>query len=64
MCQSTVFLVKDGEKTELMREVISLEQTPEGLRVATFFDEPKIVRARVERMDLLKHTITLVAEEK
>ncbi len=64
MCQSTVFLVKDGEKTELMREVISLEQTPEGLRIATFFDEPKIVRARVERMDLLKHTITLVAEEK
>ena len=55
MCQATVYL--NGE--ELMKDVISLRPTPEGLRVSTFFEMPKIVQASIREIDLLKHRIWL-----
>jgi predicted RNA-binding protein len=55
MCQATVYL--DGE--ELMRDVTYLRPTPDGLRVSTFFEAPKIVRAAIREIDLLKHRIWL-----
>jgi predicted RNA-binding protein len=55
MCQATVYL---GEQ-ELARDVTWLEQTAEGVRFATFFDEPKTVRGRIRRIDFLKHLIVL-----
>jgi predicted RNA-binding protein len=30
--------------------------------LSTFFEEPQTVRARIQRVDLLKHTVMLVAE--
>jgi predicted RNA-binding protein len=62
MCQATVFLAKDGEKTELMRDVILLEPVQEGLRLQAFFEEPVTVQARIQHIDFLKHTVTLVAD--
>jgi predicted RNA-binding protein len=63
MCQATVYLVQDGQKKEIMRDVILLEPTPDGLRLQAFFEEPVTVKARVDRIDFLKHTVTLTAEE-
>jgi len=63
MCQAIVYLARDGLEEELMRDVILLESTEEGLRLSTFFEPPQTVRARVQRIDFLKHTVTLVAEE-
>jgi len=60
MCQATVYLAQDGQEQELMRDVILLEPVEEGLRLQAFFEEPMTVRARVERIDFLKHTVTLV----
>jgi predicted RNA-binding protein len=60
MCQATVYLAQDGQEKELMRDVILLEPVEEGLRLQAFFEEPVTVRARVERIDFLKHTVTLV----
>jgi predicted RNA-binding protein len=62
MCQATVFLAQDGEKKELMRDVILLEPVEGGLRLQAFFEEPVTVQARIERIDFLKHTITLVMD--
>ena len=64
MCQATVYLVKDGEREEIMREAISLVSTPDGIQVQTFFEEPRMVKARVEAIDFLKHTVTLVPLER
>jgi predicted RNA-binding protein len=63
MCQATVFLAQDGQQKEIMRDVILLEPAEGGLRLQAFFEEPVLVRARIERIDFLKHTVTLVAEE-
>jgi predicted RNA-binding protein len=60
VCQATVYLTRDGQEEELMRDVILLEPVEEGLRLQAFFEEPVTVQARVERIDFLKHTVTLV----
>ena len=63
MCQATVYLARDGQEEEIMRDVILLEPVDEGLCLQAFFEEPVTVQARVERIDFLKHTVTLVPVE-
>lgn len=63
MCQATVYLAQGGQEKELMRDVILLEPVDEGLRLHAFFEEPVTVHARVESIDFLKHTVTLVPTE-
>ena len=63
MCQATVNLVQDGQEKELMRDVVLLEPDEEGLRLQAFFEEPVVVKARVSRIDFLKHTVTLTPLE-
>jgi predicted RNA-binding protein len=64
MCQATAYLMRDGQEQleEIMQDVILLETTVDGVRLSTFFEEPQTVRARVGRIDFLKHTVTLVSE--
>ncbi len=57
MCQARVVMIKDGREEELMREVISLEVTEEGLLLKTFFDEPRLIKGRISRIDFLKHVV-------
>ena len=63
MCQATVYLVQDGQEKEIMRDVILLEPDKAGLRLQAFFEEPVVVKARVSRIDFLKHTVTLTPLE-
>lgn len=63
MCQANVYLLRDGQKEEIMREATFLEVTDKGVRVATFFEEPRFVPAKVATVDFLKHTVTLVPYE-
>jgi predicted RNA-binding protein len=64
MCQATAYLARDGQERseEIMQDVILLETTADGVRLSTFFEEPQTVRARIGRIDFLKHTITLNPE--
>jgi predicted RNA-binding protein len=62
MCQATVYLADGGQEEEIMRDVILLEPVANGVRLATFFEEPQIVRAHIGRVDFLKHTVTLIPE--
>ncbi len=63
MCQATVSLLRGGQKEEIMRDVILLEPVDGGVRLQAFFEEPVVVRARIGRIDFLKHTVTLVPVE-
>ena len=63
MCQATVYLAGEGQQEEeIMRDVILLEPVANGVRLTTFFEEPQTVRARIQRIDFLKATVTLVPE--
>lgn len=55
MCQATVFL--DGK--EIMRDVIYIEPLPEGVRLSTFFEEPLLVSASIQQIDLMKNRVIL-----
>jgi len=63
MCQATVYMAQDGQEEEIMRDVVLLEPVEDGLRLQAFFEEPVIVKARVSRIDFLKHSVTLVPTE-
>ena len=63
MCQATVYLARDGQEEEIMRDVVLLEPVEDGLRLQAFFEEPVFVKARVSRIDFLKHSVTLVPVE-
>ena len=63
MCQATVFLSKNGQEEEIMRDLVLLEPVEGGLRLQAFFEEPVVVKARVSRIDFLKHSVTLVPTE-
>jgi predicted RNA-binding protein len=60
MCQATVFL-KDQQ---IAQDVIWLEQAENGVRLATFFEEPQLVYGRICRIDFLKHRVLLEPMEK
>ena len=64
MCQATVYLVDEGEKQEIMRDVVLLEPIADGVRVQAFFEEPVTLQARIDHIDFLKHTVTLVAADR
>ncbi len=60
MCQSTIFLRReDGSEEEIMRDAILVEPRDEGVLIQTFFEEPRLVRAEIETIDLLKHRVVL-----
>jgi predicted RNA-binding protein len=59
MCQATVYLKQDGQEKQIMRDVILLEPVENGVRLATFFEEPRLVRGRVLYIDFLKHCVWL-----
>ena len=64
MCQATVYLAQgwsgEGDSCGI---VVLLEPVEDGLRLQAFFEEPVTVKARVSRIDFLKHSVTLVPVE-
>ena len=55
MCQAVVYLNDE----EVMCDVIRVEPLPEGVRLTTFFEPPRIVPAVIREIDLLKHRVML-----
>lgn len=55
MCQATVYL---GDE-EVAREVTGLQLIEDGIRLTSFFDDPKIIHGRVLHIDFLKHRVQL-----
>lgn len=59
MCQSSVFLIENGEEKEIKRDVILVEPVKEGVKIQGFFESPETIPARIKTIDLLKHRIIL-----
>jgi predicted RNA-binding protein len=55
MCQATVYL----EEVEIAQDIIRLDQVEDGVRIATFFEEPRLVPGRIRTIDFLKHWVIL-----
>jgi predicted RNA-binding protein len=60
MCQISVVFEENGEQQKVMDNVTGLDVTPEGIVLATFFEEPKTVTgAAISRIDFLGGTVVL-----
>jgi predicted RNA-binding protein len=57
MCQAKVYL--DGNK--IMEDVIWLELTQDGFLLRSLFNETRVVRGKLEGIDLLKHQVRLTS---
>ncbi len=63
MCQMKVMLDKEGQQELVMEDVTQLEVSEEGIRVSTFFEEPKVVSGvAVKKIDFMSGTVTLQAK--
>ncbi|NDY43518.1 CooT family nickel-binding protein [Dissulfurirhabdus thermomarina] len=62
MCQSTVYLRRDGREEELLRDAILVEPCEGGTRIQGLFEGPQVVPARIAVIDLLKHRVVLEPE--
>ena len=60
MCESKVFLLRDGEREKVMDDVVRMEVEADGVRVFDIIGNEKFVEgARVSFADLLGHQILL-----
>ncbi|OCC14360.1 hypothetical protein DBT_2233 [Dissulfuribacter thermophilus] len=59
MCQSSVFLIKDGNEQEILKDAILVEPVEDGVKIQALFEAPQVVKAKIEKIDLLKHKIIL-----
>ena len=60
MCQMKVMLDRKGQQELVMEDVTKLEVTEDGVRVSTFFEEPKIVSgAAVNTIDFTSGILIL-----
>lgn len=55
MCEAAVYL--DDEL--IVRDVVSVRVLPEGVRLATLFESPRLVQATVREIDLANHRVIL-----
>jgi predicted RNA-binding protein len=63
MCQMRVLFESKGREEVLLENVTLLEKTPEGLRISTLFEEPRLVKGVLARIDFLAGRVILQAEE-
>jgi len=55
MCQATVYL---GDEV-ILRDVMGVEPVPEGVKLTTMFEGPRVVAAQIREIDLLEHRVVL-----
>lgn len=59
MCEAVVFVVKDGEKEQVMENVVTVHPEGDKLLLTDLFGEQKLITASIERIDLTGHEIIL-----
>jgi predicted RNA-binding protein len=57
MCQTTAYLLENGQEKLLMNDVISLIPEEGYVRLVNLFGEELTVAGRIRQMDLLSHKI-------
>ena len=59
MCEAIVFVIKDGEKQQVMENVVTVHPEGDKLLLTDLFGEQKLITASIEKVDLLGHEIIL-----
>jgi len=59
MCDSNVYLMRDGKEGLVMESVDIIIPEQEGIYLQNIFGEQRLVKARIKKMNLVDHSILL-----
>jgi len=59
VCETNVFIEKDGKQEILMKDVISITPAGDKLLLVDLFGEQKQIKAEFKELKLLEHMIVL-----
>ena len=59
MCESSVFIEKEGGRALLMEEVVHVEVDGENIKLTGILGEIRAIKGRITEINLLKHTIVI-----
>ncbi len=59
MCQTSAYIVRDGQEELVLQDVISVTPEQGGVRMVNLFGEEKTVPGRIRQIDLLAHRIVI-----
>ena len=59
MCEARVYLSQDGQKHQVMEDVVLVMPEDDTYLLVNLLGEQKLVQGRIERIDFLKHTVYL-----
>jgi predicted RNA-binding protein len=61
MCQTTVYVIENGQERLLMNDVVALIPEEGQVRLVSLFGEEIMVTGRIRQMDLLTHKILIAS---
>ena len=59
MCESSAFIIKDGEEELVLESVDELENQDGEIHMVNIFGEQKRLKARIKSLSLVDHRIVL-----
>lgn len=58
-----MYLVKDEEEEQIMRDVVLLRPQGDNVLLANLFGEQQTVRGAIQKIDFLRHTVHIASHE-
>jgi len=62
MCESTVYMERDGQRNKVMDDVVRIEATEAGIVLTKLLEPPQTVRGVIREINFLEHSVTLATE--
>lgn len=59
MCQLSAYLVRSGEEKLVLEDVAMVQVEGEKVLLTTLFQEPEVIDARIQRVDLVRNKLLL-----
>ena len=63
MCEAKIYLSEDGQEKKIMDNAVLVQPEGDTYLLISLLGEQKLVRGRIEKIDLLKHTVHLRQEQ-
>jgi predicted RNA-binding protein len=60
MCEASAYVLRNGQEELLLQDVDIVEPDDEGLRLVSIFGEQMIIKADIQKLNLVNHKIILV----
>jgi predicted RNA-binding protein len=60
MCEASAYVLRNGQEELLLSDVDIIEQEGDDLRLVNIFGEQTVIKADIQRLNLVNHKIILV----